>query len=91
MAESDKIRPDQAALDALIAAEGLNPDAARAVVARAVRDGRLPPEGDVVAILRPMSRFTPGNPYGQYKRRVLARIRDLLEQYHIDAEIATGE
>src|SRR5690606_8242065 len=62
-------------LDRLIADEGLDPDATRAFVEAAFRDGAVQPTGTAITkILPPVSRFGTTGGHAAKKRMVLAKI-----------------
>ena len=66
----------------LIADEGLDPDATRAFVERAFRDGAIPTTGSAVtAILPPTSRFAADGGYGVKKQTVLDGLAAFFERY----------
>jgi type I restriction enzyme, R subunit len=69
-------------LDQLIDDEGLDPDATRAFVERAFRNGAIPMSGAAVtAILPPTSRFGEGDLYGVKKQTVLDRLAAFFHRY----------
>ena len=69
-------------LEQLIADEGLDPDATRAFVERAFRDGAIPTTGAAVtAILPPTSRFSADDSYGIKKQTVLDRLAAFFDRY----------
>ena len=62
-------------LEQIIADEGLEPEATRAFVERAFRDGAIPTTGAAVTgILPPTSRFSADDGYGIKKQTVLDRL-----------------
>ena len=66
----------------IIADEGLDPDATRAFVMRAFRDGAIPTAGAAVTeILPPMSRFADDG-YGIRKQTVLDRLTAFFDRYY---------
>ena len=70
-------------LDHLIADEGLDPDATRAFIERAFRNGAVPTAGAAVtAILPPTSRFGESDLYGIKKQTVLDRIAAFFDRYY---------
>ncbi|MHB8641411.1 MAG: type I restriction endonuclease subunit R [Gaiellaceae bacterium] len=69
-------------LEHLIADEGLDPDATRAFVERAFRNGAIPTTGAAVtAILPPTSRFAVDDTYGIKKQTVLDRLAAFFDRY----------
>jgi type I restriction enzyme R subunit len=69
-------------LDALIAAEALKADEARAFVADAFRDGGVPTTGTAITkILPPASRFSKDNNHAAKKQRVLGKLVEFFERY----------
>ena len=69
-------------LEQIIADEGLDPDATRAFVERAFRDGAIPTTGAAVTeILPPTSRFTADDSYGIKKQTVLDRLAAFFDRY----------
>jgi type I restriction enzyme R subunit len=70
-------------LDHLISDEGLDPDATRAFIERAFRNGAIPTAGAAVtAILPPTSRFGESDLYGIKKQTVLDRLAAFFERYY---------
>jgi hypothetical protein len=66
----------------IIADEGLDPDATRAFVERAFRDGAIPTTGAAVTqILPPISRFGTDDGYGIRKQAVLDRLTAFFDRY----------
>ena len=66
----------------LIADEGLDPDATRALVERAFRNGAIPTTGAAVTeILPPTSRFLADDSYGIKKQTVLDRLAAFFDWY----------
>jgi type I restriction enzyme, R subunit len=69
-------------LEQLIADEGLSPEATRAFVERAFRDGAIPTTGAAVTeILPPTSRFAADDAYGIKKQTVLDRLAAFFDRY----------
>jgi type I restriction enzyme R subunit len=69
-------------LEHLIADEGLDPDATRAFVERAFRNGSIPATGAAVTgILPPTSRFLADDSYGIKKQTVLDRLAAFFDRY----------
>jgi type I restriction enzyme, R subunit len=67
----------------IIADEGLDPDATRAFVERAFRNGAIPTTGAAVTeIIPPISRFARDDIYGVRKRTVLDRLTAFFERYY---------
>lgn len=76
-----KARRDEE-LDQLIADEGLNPEATRAFIERAFRNGSIPTTGAAVTgILPPTSRFAADDVYGVKKQTVLDRLIAFFDRY----------
>lgn len=72
----------EAELDAIIEAEGLRPDATRAFIDTAFRDGVLQTTGTAITrVLPPVSRFSPGGGHGETKQRVLAKLGEFFERF----------
>jgi type I restriction enzyme R subunit len=70
-------------LEHLISDEGLDPDATRAFVERAFRNGAIPTAGPAVtAILPPTSRFGESDLYGIKKQTVLDRLAAFFDRYY---------
>ena len=69
-------------LDQIITEEGLDPDATRAFMDTAFRDGSVQPTGTAITtILPPMSRFAKAGGHAAKKRTVLRRLSDFLERF----------
>jgi type I restriction enzyme R subunit len=69
-------------LDKIIAEEGLNPDATRAFMDGAFRDGGLTSAGTAITtVLPPTSRFGKANVHAAKKQTVLVRLGDFFERY----------
>ena len=69
-------------LDQIIEDENLNPDAAKAFMASALRDGSVPESGTAITrILPPVSPFAPDNARAKTKARVLDKLRAFFERY----------
>ncbi|MFL5916955.1 MAG: type I restriction endonuclease subunit R [Gaiellaceae bacterium] len=69
-------------LDQIIVDQGLDPDATRAFVERAFRDGAIPTTGAAVTgILPPTSRFAADDIYGIKKQTVLDRLAAFFDRY----------
>ncbi len=72
----------EAELDAIIAAEGLRPDATRAFIDTAFRDGAVQTTGTAITrVLPPVSRFSPDGEHGEKKQRVLAKLGEFFERF----------
>jgi type I restriction enzyme R subunit len=70
-------------LDHLIADEGLDPDATRAFIERAFRNGAIPTTGAAVTeVLPPTSRFAADDVYGIKKQQVLDRLAAFFDRYY---------
>ena len=69
-------------LDAIITEENLRPDATRAFIDAAFRDGQIRGTGTaIVNVLPPVSRFTDGSSHGEKKARVLTRLGAYFERF----------
>jgi len=69
-------------LEQIIADQGLDPDATRAFVERAFRDGAIRTTGAAVTeILPPISRFATDDRYGIQKQTVIDRLTSFFERY----------
>jgi type I restriction enzyme, R subunit len=69
-------------LEHLIADEGLDPDATRAFIERAFRNGAIPTTGAAVTeIIPPISRFSRDDVYGIRKQTVLDRLTAFFDRY----------
>ncbi len=69
-------------LDQIIADQVLEPDATRALLQRAFRDGAIPTTGAAITeILPPLSRFTDDGAYSHRKQAVLDRLGAFFERY----------
>jgi type I restriction enzyme R subunit len=69
-------------LERIIAEEGLRPEATRAFVADAFRDGAVPTTGTAITrVLPPVSRFSAGDDHGAKKHAVLDRLGAFLERF----------
>jgi type I restriction enzyme R subunit len=67
----------------LITDEGLDPDATRAFIERAFRNGAIPTTGEAVTeILPPTSRFLADDSYGIKKQTVLDRLAAFFDRYY---------
>ena len=67
----------------IIADEGLDPDATRAFVQRAFRNGSIPATGAAVTeILPPIPRFSADNRYAIMKQTVLDRLTAFFDRYY---------
>ncbi len=72
----------EAELDAIIKAEGLRPDATRAFIATAFRDGAVQATGTAITkVLPPVSRFSPDGEHGEKRQRVLAKLGEFFERF----------
>ena len=72
----------EAELDAIIADENLRPDAARAFIDRAFREGALRTSGTAIArVLPPVSRFAGDGGHGVKKQRVIERLGAFFERF----------
>ncbi len=71
-----------AELNAIVEAENLHPDATRADIDMAFRDGVMQTTGSAITeVLPPVSRFTPDGGHGEKKRRVLAALTEFFERF----------
>jgi type I restriction enzyme R subunit len=71
-----------AELDAIINDEGLKPEATKAFIEYAFRDGAIPVTGTAVTkILPPVSRFSVDGGHGAKKQRVLDRLKAFFERF----------
>jgi type I restriction enzyme, R subunit len=71
-----------AELDAIINDEGLKPEATKAFIEHAFRDGAIPVTGTAVTkILPPVSRFSPDGSHGEKKQHVLNRLMAFFERF----------
>ena len=71
-----------AELDAIINDEGLKPEATKAFIEHAFRDGAIPVTGTAVTkILPPVSRFSRDGGHGETKQRVLNRLKAFFERF----------
>ncbi|MHB1345225.1 MAG: type I restriction endonuclease subunit R [Thermoleophilia bacterium] len=69
-------------LEAIISAEELRPEEARAFVARAFRDGAMQATGTAITeVLPPVSRFSSDGGHGEKKQRVLAKLGLFFERF----------
>jgi type I restriction enzyme R subunit len=67
----------------IISDEALDPDATRAFVERAFRDGAIPTTGAAVTeIFPPMSRFGSDDGYGIRKQTVLDKLTAFFDRYY---------
>lgn len=81
-------------LDGIIQSENLKPEETRSLVSEAFATGGVPREGTAIsAIMRPVSRFAKGNPYGEKRQRTLEllvtfyeRFRSLTGTYPMDMD-----
>jgi type I restriction enzyme R subunit len=72
----------EAELDAIIEAEGLRPEATRAFIETAFRDGAVQATGTAItAVLPPLSRFSPDGEHGEKKQRVLTKLGAFFERF----------
>jgi type I restriction enzyme R subunit len=71
-----------AELDAIINDEGLKPEATKAFIEHAFRDGAIPVTGTAVTkILPPVSRFSRDGSHGEKKQQVLNRLKAFFERF----------
>jgi type I restriction enzyme R subunit len=69
-------------LEQIISEEGLNPEATRAFMDTAFRDGSVQPTGTAITtILPPVSRFAKAGGHATKKRTVLRRLTEFLERF----------
>jgi type I restriction enzyme R subunit len=69
-------------LDEIIAGEGLNPDATRAFISSAFRDGGVTTSGTSITQVMPaVSRFSPDNIHAEKKQTVVERLTAFFERY----------
>lgn len=69
-------------LDRIIDQEGLNPDATRAFVDSAFRDGAIPTSGTAIThILPPVTRFSAGDAHAAKKRSVMERLTAYFDRF----------
>ncbi len=69
-------------LDKIIADENLKPDATRAFVDSAFRDGAIPSTGTAITkILPPVSRFSSGNAHALKKQTVLDKLAAFFDRF----------
>ena len=72
----------EAELDAIIEGEGLRPDAARAFVEAAFRDGSLRTTGTAITkVLPPVSRFAADGGHSEKKQRVIDKLGAFFERF----------
>ena len=72
----------EAELDAIIAEENLRPEAARAFMEAAFRDGAISTTGTAItAVLPPTSRFALDGGHGEKKQRVLDKLGAFFERF----------
>jgi len=72
----------EAELAAIIESEGLQPDATRAFVDTAFRDGAIQVGGTAITqVLPPVSRFSPDGAHSEKKQRVLTRLSEFFERF----------
>lgn len=71
-----------AELEQIIESEGLQPEATRAFVETAFRDGAIQTTGTAITnVLPPVSRFSAGGGHTEKKQRVLARLSAFFERF----------
>ncbi|MGM7678360.1 type I restriction endonuclease subunit R [Microbacterium sp. A94] len=81
----------EAELEALIMEENLRPDATRAFVETAFRDGQVRTAGTAITkVLPPVSRFAAGGGRGETKRRVIEKLGSFFERF-FGLGMGTGE
>ena len=69
-------------LDRIIGEEGLDPEATRAFIDAAFRDGAVQPTGTAITkILPPVSRFGPAGEHAAKKETVLSKIGLFFERF----------
>jgi type I restriction enzyme R subunit len=69
-------------LDAIIAEEGLNPDAARAFMEGAFRDGAIQESGvAITAILPPLPRFSVSSGHAEKKQAVIEKLKTYFDRF----------
>ena len=72
----------EAELDAIIADENLRPDATRAFVETAFRDGQITATGTAITkVLPPTSRFAPDGGHSEKKQRVIEKLGTFFERF----------
>ncbi|MBX3067640.1 MAG: type I restriction endonuclease subunit R [Cryobacterium sp.] len=72
----------EAELDQIINDENLRPDAARAYIETAFRDGGIRTTGTAITkVLPPTSRFTPDGGHSEKKQRVLDKLAEFFERF----------
>jgi type I restriction enzyme, R subunit len=72
----------EAELGAIIESEGLHPDATRAFIETAFRDGAIQVSGTAITkVLPPVSRFSADGGHGEKKQRVLAKLGEFFERF----------
>ena len=79
-------------LDGIINEQNLKPGETRALVSEAFDIGGIPENGtEIASIMKPVSRFAKGNPYGEKRRRVIEllsafynRFRSLTSRYPME-------
>ena len=70
-------------LEAIISEENLKPEATRAFVQAAFRDGEVRTTGTAITtVLPPVSRFDPDGGHGERKQRVIQRLRTFFDRFH---------
>jgi type I restriction enzyme R subunit len=69
-------------LDRIIADENLDPEATRAYIDGAFRDGAIQPTGTAIThVLPPMSRFSPTGAHAAKKQTVIEKLGDYFERF----------